>query len=323
MRSQTSSAAAGVVIARGSSRAERRVALAREDERQRHRPVEQVGAAVLARALGGPGDVEHVVEQLEGEPDARGRTPPSSATRAPAAPARRARTPPRTGARSSARSAAGSARRSIVGVPRVRALQQLARGRAPSRRARATRTASARPSAASSAKARENSRSPVAVAMSRARRRRRPSGAPRRRPARVEHVVVDERRAVHELDRGARRGRARRAASSPAARPRAARAAGAAACRRRRSSRRRARASTAPWPAAQLAPGAPRRAPAGRARARPPARDRRSAVSGVAGSRLAPRVERDDAARGEDVADVVEARGVHAAARARAGRGSA
>ena len=56
-----------------------------------------------------------------------------------------------------------------------------------------------RPLSASSANARENSRSPVAVAMSR------PAdattvGRPRRRSARVEHVVVDQRGRVHELD---------------------------------------------------------------------------------------------------------------------------
>ena len=55
--------------ARRSSARQLRIALAREDQRQRDRAVEQVGAAVLAGALGRARDVEHVVEQLEGEPD--------------------------------------------------------------------------------------------------------------------------------------------------------------------------------------------------------------------------------------------------------------
>src|SRR5947209_3572078 len=49
---------------------ELQAALAREDERQRHGAVEQVGPPVLAGALGRPRHVEHVVEELEGEADA-------------------------------------------------------------------------------------------------------------------------------------------------------------------------------------------------------------------------------------------------------------
>jgi hypothetical protein len=45
------------------------IALARQDQRERDRAVEQVGSAVLAGPLGRAGDVEHVVEQLEREPD--------------------------------------------------------------------------------------------------------------------------------------------------------------------------------------------------------------------------------------------------------------
>ena len=53
--------------------------------------------------------------------------------------------------------------------------------------------------AASSAKARENSRSPVAIASARPPRAQ-TVGTPRRSERGVEHVVVDERRRVHELD---------------------------------------------------------------------------------------------------------------------------
>ena len=70
MRSQTRSADCGVVDRAGVERGELGVALAGDDEGQRDRAVEQVGAAVLARALGGARDVEDVVEQLEGEADA-------------------------------------------------------------------------------------------------------------------------------------------------------------------------------------------------------------------------------------------------------------
>ena len=50
--------------------ADARIALRRLDQRQRHRAVEQVGAARLAGPLRRAADVEDVVEQLEGEPDA-------------------------------------------------------------------------------------------------------------------------------------------------------------------------------------------------------------------------------------------------------------
>src|SRR5438874_2273491 len=50
--------------------AQMRASLAREDEGQRHRAVEQVGAPLLAGALRRARDVEDVIEQLEGEADA-------------------------------------------------------------------------------------------------------------------------------------------------------------------------------------------------------------------------------------------------------------
>src|SRR5437763_1036134 len=60
----------GVAKRREAERLEAGVAHASEDERQRHRSVQEVGPARLARALDRPRDVEHVVEHLEREPDA-------------------------------------------------------------------------------------------------------------------------------------------------------------------------------------------------------------------------------------------------------------
>ena len=165
-----------------------------------------------------------------------------------------------------------------VARPRVVALHQLAGGEL---RARAREDAGPRrPSraAASSANARENSRSPVAVA-------RRPAAggddgrpaAPQRRA--VEHVVVDERRAVHELD-GDRRAHHLIASRASARPPRGTRAADAAACRPPRSSRPRSgRAPRRGRPRAR--PSAPRPAPSRgrprrRRRRRPPGPRRRS-----------------------------------------------
>ena len=44
-----------------------RVALAGQDQRKRDRPIEQVGAALLAGPLLGARDVEYVVEVVEGQ----------------------------------------------------------------------------------------------------------------------------------------------------------------------------------------------------------------------------------------------------------------
>jgi hypothetical protein len=44
-----------------------------EDPGQRHRPVEEIGAAGLAGPLGGPLDVEHVIEELERKADPRAK----------------------------------------------------------------------------------------------------------------------------------------------------------------------------------------------------------------------------------------------------------
>ena len=53
----------------GRARASSGSRVAGQDQRQRDRAVEQVGAARLAGALGRPGHVEDVVEDLEGEAD--------------------------------------------------------------------------------------------------------------------------------------------------------------------------------------------------------------------------------------------------------------
>ena len=64
-------------------RPQRRVALARQDQRQRDGAVEQVGAAVLAGPLGRARDVEHVVEHLEREPDPAAEAPEHGDRRRP------------------------------------------------------------------------------------------------------------------------------------------------------------------------------------------------------------------------------------------------
>ena len=193
-----------------------------------------------------------------------------------AARARRAGRPPRTGGRSSARSGAGSAR-ADGRRPRRRRAAAARRPRAPRRpptaRARRRRCAAGgelgERAREQQVAGRDRDRAPGRGDDGRARR-----GAGRRR---VEHVVVDEARAVDQLDgdggahepRSPRRRRRRRR--------RGTRAAGAGACRRPRSSRsraRRARAVTAP-PARRAAA---RRAPARRER-RPPARRTASAAA--------------------------------------------
>ena len=122
------------VAARRSSARRSAVALAREDERQRDRAVEQVGAAVLARALGGAGDVEDVVEQLERQADPAAERAERRRGRAPATQRAELARRLEQRARSSARSAAGSARRARrrprrprAGAARPRASAELAR----------------------------------------------------------------------------------------------------------------------------------------------------------------------------------------------------
>ena len=144
---------------------ERRVALAGEDERQRHRAVQQVRAAVLARPLGRSRDVEHVVEQLEGEPDPAPERAERLGVAAALQRAQRARRLEQPGGLEVAAAQVALAR-DVRRSTRPRAAAARPR---PARRRRRTARAprSGRPSAASSANARENSRSPVAVAMSR------------------------------------------------------------------------------------------------------------------------------------------------------------
>ena len=199
----------------------------------------------------GPGHVEHVVEDLERQADPGAEL----AERVGALGPRRAeqRAQPARGLEQPRR-----LQLAALEVAVARHVAPTTRRRAASaRRARATRTRAtaprpprARRPTTSSANARENSRSPVAVAASRP-----PSAntvgrpAPQRRP--VEHVVVDERRHVKQLDRGRRADQhvARRR------RPRTGRrASAAAACRRPTASRRRAgparRRGSPPPPAA-------------------------------------------------------------------------
>ena len=68
-RRRASASAARRDLAPQVERRQRRVALARQDQRQRDRAVEQVGAARLAGALDRARHVEHVVEDLERDAD--------------------------------------------------------------------------------------------------------------------------------------------------------------------------------------------------------------------------------------------------------------
>ena len=164
----------------------------------------------------GPGDVEHVVEQLERQPDARAELAQQRDVAA-------------AGQRAQLAGGPEQPRGLQIAAPQVALARASAAFQASSRcssspwtsaddASESTRTGSAAPPPASSANARENSRSPVAVAIAR------PAaattvGRPRRSDGGVEHVVVDERRRVHELDRdrGAQRARRARPASGPAA----------------------------------------------------------------------------------------------------------
>ena len=146
IRSHSRSACSGPLSEARSNVGELGVALAREDQRQRDGAVEQVGAARLAGALDRAGDVEHVVEQLEGQADpARERAERVGRARRAARgrPARPAGRPPRTAPRSSARSGADSARPRRAPRRRPRAAAARLR-RAPSWRPRARAAGSRR-----------------------------------------------------------------------------------------------------------------------------------------------------------------------------------
>ena len=105
---------------------ELRIALAGGDQRERHGPVEQVGAAVLPGALGRAGDVEDVVEDLEAQADA----PPERAEVEPGLPGRERAEPARGFEQPGGLELAAQQVAIEVdgGVPGVGALQQLAAG---------------------------------------------------------------------------------------------------------------------------------------------------------------------------------------------------
>ena len=321
MRSHSSAARSGVATPRRSTAAS-------SGSRSRARisgsvtvPSSRSVPAVLPVRSAGPETSSTSSRSWKARPIRRPNAPSASASpRRPAAERARAGRPPRTGARSSARSVEVALERHL-GVPRVLALQQLALGERGATRRTARAPPPARPVAASSANARENSRSPVAVAMSRPARGHDGRAPPPQRGG-VEHVVVDERGASGRAQRppppdhldGARRGPA---ASST------------------RSGRRRLPpaaivapawlASTGPWPAASAARRSSTAASSGgmcappawttaSRSARPPSADRLGNRSDVEG---------DDAARRQDPAHVAQAAAVHLRGRARAGPGSA
>ena len=81
--SQTASASAGRPHGAHVQVRQRRVALAREDERQRHRPVQQVGPAVLARPLRGPETSSTSSSTWKASPIRRPKPPSPSASPPP------------------------------------------------------------------------------------------------------------------------------------------------------------------------------------------------------------------------------------------------
>ena len=215
---------------------------------------------------GGPGDVEHVVEQLEGEPDPLAERAERGAVAA-ARTARPARRRPGTAPPSSAGSARGSARRDDRVARRRRAASAR---RPPARSSPARGSAPPRPSRrpASSANARENSRSPVAVAASRP-----PAATTVGRPRRSdEPSSTSSWTSVAAWTSSTATAAAQRARRSQAAEPR----------RRGHTSSGRSRLP----PAAIVSPGVVGRASA---RDRPPASSIRSSTAAISRGRRARR----------------------------------
>ena len=125
---------AGVADRARIERGKLRVGLAREDQRQRDRAVEQVGAARLARTLDRTADVEDVVEQLEREPDPASERAERRRTRRAGGVALAELAGNLEQARGLQLAALEVALDGDVGAPRILALQQLAarqRGRRP------------------------------------------------------------------------------------------------------------------------------------------------------------------------------------------------
>ena len=298
---------------RRSSARERRVALAGEDERQRDGAVEQVGAAGLAGALAGPETSSTSSRSWKASPMRRPNAPSASAVGAPPPPQRAER--------------AG-------GLEQPRGLQLAAAQvalDASRARPRRRRAAAARPRASAELASRERAqlrrRGRCARAREGARRtagrrsRSPPRGPPRRPPSAVRGAAARR--------RARRRGRAWRvwtSSTAAAARTRpVAVAARLAAGREEHEQRAQPLAArgdrragvrgqdAAPCAGGDLAPGGARRAPAARARARRrPRRSRRPPRAARRGrachpARGLPGVDRDDAARGQDVADVAQA----------------
>ena len=233
--------------ARRRARAHELVLPRGEEQRQRRRPLAQVGAGDLAGLDRLARAVEDVVGDLEGDPEV-------SAERAERLAARRAGTPPRTASPSSARSARGRRRRSCPGRASAAA--------ASPRRGRGTSAASARICTARAVAGRgelgERAREEIVAGRARGvgavRRPGRGAAAPSSAP--VDQVVVHERRHVHELDRDA--GRERRLVASARGEEDEQRAQALAAGGERLAGRPRRRARDARRPRARAAPRARR-----------------------------------------------------------------
>ena len=176
-------------IGRGDLRVRRRGV----DQRQGHGPVEKVGAAGLAGPRGRPGDVEDVVEQLEGEADVGAEGAEGIVVAADPAGALEQR----RGLQPAAIEVASLRDRGVVGV--------LSLGELPlAKRDRGGREQRHRPPVVRLGEERESAREEQVAEGGRAiaaglGEHGRAAAAKR---GIVEHVVVDEGRHVDELDRG-------------------------------------------------------------------------------------------------------------------------
>ena len=176
------------------------VAFAREDQRQRDGAVEQVRAARLAGSLRRARHVEHVVEQLESEPDPPGELAERAAS--PAVPSDRHQRAEPAGGLEQRRGLQSAALEIALDrdVRRVRvlALQQLAGGE---RRARVGEGAAAARGPVAGQLGKRAREEQVACGDRRLTSRfGRHRGPPAAQLSAVDQVVVDERGRVHELD---------------------------------------------------------------------------------------------------------------------------
>ncbi len=289
----------------------------RGDQRQGDGAVEQVGAARLAGPLGRPGDVEDVVEQLEGEADLWPKDDLALGfSRRHAQRRRHRRAAPQIGRGIRAGRRTRRASPSSAGSAPGSAARQIAMSKASPRWASSPRASATEASASSSIartspasrEQREGAREEQVTGGNCARRdprwRRRSDG--RAAAAPVEDIIVDQGRHVDQLDRGRRADRRLRTAVQARAEQDQQRAQALAAGR---ESRRCVLAERSPWPPLS---SRSRSSTSPSARGSQRLEASRTAVTGggtaEAGSLADAAVDRDDPAGEHRVADPLEAR---------------